>query len=374
MNIKIKEVTTNRDLRNFIKFPFKLYKNNKFWVPPIISEEMKVLQKDKNPFFEVGEAKYFLAYKNKKIVGRIAGIISDPYIEKLGKKYGRFGWIDFIDDFEVSKKLLFEIEKWMKSKGMIALQGPLGFTNFDSQGMLVEGFKEIDTVAGIYNFSYYPKYLELCNYKKDVDWIEFIIKKPSKIPEKILKIANYVEKKYGYKKLEIKNKKVMKYYGQELFKLIEMTYKDNFGVMKYTSKQVDMYIEKFISFIKMNYIAIIIDKHEKIVAFGITMPFLSKAFQKAKGHFFPFGIFHIIKAMKKNDKVEFLLVGVDPKLQGNGINSIIFKELMTIFFKNNILYGETNAELESNNKIQNQWKLFEKRQHKRRRCYIKKLA
>lgn len=374
MDIKIKEVTNNRDLRSFIKFPFRLYKGNEFWVPPIISEEMKVLRKDKNPFFEVGEAKYFLAYKNNKVVGRIAGIISNPYIEKVGKKHGRFGWIDFVDDIEVCKKLLVEVEKWTKSKGMIALQGPLGFTNFDPQGMLIEGFQKIGTLAGIYNYSYYSKYLELCNYKKQVDWIEFIIKKPIETPEKIIKIANHVENKYDYKKLEIKSKKEMRYYGRELFKLIEMTYKDNFGVMKYTDKQIDMYIEKFLSFIKNDYIAIIVDKNEKIVAFGITMPFLSKAFQKAKGHLFPFGLFHIIKAMKKNDRVEFLLIGINPKLQGNGINAIIFKEFMSIFSKNNILQCETNAELESNHKIQNQWKLFEKKQHKRRRCYIKKLV
>jgi hypothetical protein len=374
LDIKIKEVTTNRELRKFIKFPFRLYKGNEYWVPPIIVEEMKVLRKDKNPFFEIGEAKYFLAYKDNKIVGRIAGIISNTYIEKVGKNYGRFGWIDFIDDIRVCKKLLTEVEKWMKSKGMIALQGPLGFTNFDPQGMLIEGFQEIDTLAGIYNYSYYSKYIELCNYKKDIDWIEFIIKKPNTIPEKIIKIADHVKKEYGYKKLEIKSKKEMKYYGRELFKLIEMTYKYNFGVMKYSSKQIDMYIEKFLSFIRKDHIAIIVDKNGKIVAFGITMPFLSKAFQKANGHLFPFGLFYIIKAMKNNDKVELLLIGVNPKLQGKGINAIIFKELMTIFFNNNVLYAETNAEVESNHKIQNQWKLFEKRQHKKRRCYIKKLT
>ena len=249
MSIKIKEVVTKKDLRKFIKFPFELYKNNEFWVPPIISEEMKVLRKDKNPFFEIGEAKYFLAYKDNKIVGRIAGIISNPYIEKVGKLYGRFGWIDFVDDIEVCKKLLDVTEKWMRSKGMVALQGPLGFTNFDPQGMLIEGFQEIGTVAGIYNYPYYSKCIELCDYEKDVDWIEFIIANPNKIPEKILNIANHIEKKYKFKKLKIKNKKEMRFYGHELFKLIEKTYGNNFGVMKYTTKQIDMYIENFLSFI-----------------------------------------------------------------------------------------------------------------------------
>jgi GNAT superfamily N-acetyltransferase len=373
MSIVIKEVVSKRDLKKFISFPDKLYAGNKYWIPPLHSEEMNTLHKDKNPAFDFCDVKYWLAYKDGKIAGRIVGIIITQYIEKWKNKYARFGWVDFINDNNVSKALFYALETWAKEKGMAAVHGPLGFTDLDTEGMLIEGFDELGTIVTIYNYPYYPEHLERLGYKKDIDWVEFEVKVPDKLPEKIERIAAVVKKKNKLHILKANKSKDLLPYAKEIFRVINEAFEPLYGVVPLTEKQINKYIKQYFSMIRPDFVSLILDEQNKIAAFGITMPSLSKAFQKAKGKLFPFGLFHIMKALKKNDRVDLYLVAVRPNLQGKGVNSLLFNNLFNAYKSNNITKAETNPELENNIKVQAQWKFFDRRQHKRRRCYIKQL-
>ncbi len=373
MEIAIKEVASSRDMKKFISFPYKLYAGSKYWVPPLRFDEMNTLRKDKNPAFDFCEAKYWLAHKDGKIAGRIAGIINTRYIEKWKNKYARFGWIDFIDDESVSKLLLDKVENWARENGMEAIQGPLGFTDLDYEGMLIEGFEELGTLATIYNYSYYPKHLEKYGYTKDIDWVEFEIKAPKEVPEKINRIANIALERSNLRVLKVKKSKDLLPYAKDMFNVLNVAYRDIFGFVPLTDKQVDLYVKQYFGFIRPEYISIVLDKNDRVAAFAITMPSLSKALQKSNGRLFPFGFIYILKAMKKNNLIDLYLIGVLPEYQGKGVNSILIKELAKIFISKKIAKTETNVELENNYKVQAQWKFFEKRQHKRRRCYIKYL-
>ena len=370
-NIEIKEVSGRGDLKKFVKFPYKLYAGNKYWVPPLFFDEMNTLRRDKNPAFEFCESKYWLAYRNGKNVGRIAGIINKKYIEKWHNKYLRFGWIDFIDDEQVVKALLDTVENWALAKGMAAVHGPLGFTDMDYEGMLIEGFNELGTLATIYNYPYYPKYLEKFGYQKDADWVEFVVKNPQKIPEKIERIANRIKERNNLTILKVNKAKELLPYATEIFEVLNNAYKDLFGFVTLSEKQIAMYVKQYFGFIRPEYVPVVLDSKGKIAAFGITMPSLSKALQKARGRLFPLGFLYILRAMRKNDRVDLYLVAVRPDLQDKGVNAILIHEMNKTFLKEKIIEVETNPELESNLKVQAQWKLMEKRQHKRRRCYIK---
>jgi len=371
MNILIKEVKTKKELRKFVAFPYKLYKGNKYWIPPLKNDEFNILDKEKNPAFNFCDVKLWLAYENEEVVGRIAGIINYRYIEKWENKYARFGWIDFVDDENVSKALLETMEKWAKENGMEAVHGPLGFTDLDREGMLIEGFEELGTIATIYNYPYYSKHLEKYGYSKDVDWIEFEVRVPEKVPEKIERIANIVKKKYKLSALKTKSSKDLKPYTKEIFKVLNDAFEHLYGFVPLTEKQIENYIKQYIGIIPHKYISIILDESGKIAAFGITMPSLSKAFQKAKGRLLPFGSIHVLKALKHNNLVDLYLVAVRPDFQGKGINTLLFKDLIQTYIEHKIEKAETNIELENNTKVQAQWKFFDRRQHKRRRCFIK---
>jgi len=371
MDVIIKELKAKKELKQFISFPYKLYKGNKYWIPPLKKDEFDILNKKKNPAFDFCDVKLWLAYENGKVVGRIVGIINHRYIEKWENKYARFGWIDFVDDENVAKALLETVEKWAKENGMEAVHGPLGFTDLDQEGMLIEGFEELGTIATIYNYPYYSKHLEKYGYSKDVDWIEFEVKVPKKVPEKIERIANIVKKKYKLTVLKTKSSKGLKPYAKEIFKVLNDAFEPLYGVVPLTEKQIENYIKQYIGTIPHKYISIILDESGKVGAFGITMPSLSKAFQKANGRLLPFGLIHILKALKHNNLVDLYLVAVRPDLQGKGVNTLIFKELIQISIDNKIEKAETNVELENNTKVQAQWKFFDRRQHKRRRCFIK---
>lgn len=374
MQITIKEVRNRRELKKFVLFPYKLYKNNKYWVPPLRFDEMNTLDWNKNPAFDFCEAKYWLAYQNGKIVGRIAGIINHRYIEKWGQKNARFGWIDFIDDIEVLKALINKVENWAKEKGMDAVEGPLGFTDLDYEGMLIQGFEELGTMAGIYNFPYYPKLIEQLGYRKEVDWVEFEIKTPDHVPEKIQRIAQISLKRNKLRILDVRKKKDLLKYAKDMFYVLNASYDNIFGFVPLTDKQIDMYIKQYFGFIKTDYISIIIDENDKVAAFGITMPSFSRALQKCRGKLFPFGFLHLLKAMYKNDTIDLYIIGVRPDLQAKGVNAIMFNELIKIISGHNFVKAETNYELEHNTKVQAQWKFFEKRLHKKRRCYKKELS
>ncbi|MFC2134797.1 hypothetical protein ACFLTH_09285 [Bacteroidota bacterium] len=371
--VEIKSVETKKDLKEFINFPNRLYAGNKYRVPPLNFDEVNTLSKDKNAAFEFCDAKYWLAYKDGKVAGRIAGIINHKSIEIWGEKFVRFGWIDFIDDEEVSKALLNAVEDWAKENGLVAVHGPLGFTDMDYEGMLVEGFDELGTMATIYNFPYYPQHLEKLGYKKDVDWVEYEVKIPDSFPPKVERLAKLVMERYKLRMLSIKNKKELLPYAHKIFELINKGYKDLYGFVPLTPKQIDQYTKQYFDFIIPEYVPIIVDENNEAVAFGITMPSLSLALQKAKGKLFPFGVIHVLKAMKKNDLVDFYLTAVRPDYQDKGVNAIIMYEMNKIYWKYKIKKVETNPELELNTKIQAQWRFYENRQHKRRRCFIKHL-
>jgi len=375
MSIILKEVSTKRGLKQFIQFQFSLYQENKYWVPPLIFDELKTLRKDKNPAFDFCEAKYWLAYKNDKIVGRIAGIINHKYNEKWNQKSARFGWIDFIDDEQVVQKLIEQVISWAKEKGMNKIHGPLGFTDLDGEGMLIEGFDELSTFGSIYNHPYYKKHIEKLGFEKDADWIEFLVNFDPTVsgPEKVSRIADAVAERNHLHILKVKKAKEMLPYAREIFYLINDAYKDLFGFVELTDKQIDMYVKAYFGFIKPDYVPIILDSNNKIAAFGITMPSLSVAVQKSKGKLFPFGFIYILRAMKNNPNVDLYLTAVRPELQNKGVNAMLINETNKVFVRNKIRKVETNRELEDNPKIQAQWRFFENRLHKRRRCYKKSI-
>ena len=375
MSIMIKEVTTKKELRNFIRFNIDLYKNDPYHVPGLIREQLMTLSREKNPAFETGEAIYFLAYKDNKIVGRIAGLINHKSNETWNQRHARFGFVDFIDDAEVVNKLFEAVEKWAKEKNMTHLHGPLGFTDMDHEGMLIKGFDQLGTMAAIYNYPYYPTHMERIGYVKDQDWYEFKITVPKIIPEKHLRIGELVKKKYGLKVLKFKKRKEIWPYAQKIFNTLNEAYTPLYGFAKLTPKQVDYYINMYIPMLRMDMITIIIREEDDVVAgFGITLPSLSKALQKAKGRFFPFGFIHLLKALySKPELGDFYLVGVLPEYQNKGVNALLFNDLIPTYNRLGIKYAESNPELETNNSVQSQWSNFEHEHHKTRRAFIKQL-
>ncbi|NMC29788.1 MAG: GNAT family N-acetyltransferase [Pelolinea sp.] len=373
MTITIKEVTNRRLLREFVNFPFKLYRDNPYWVPTLRSDDLNTLRKDKNPAFAFCQAKYWLAYKDGKIAGRIAGIINPRYQERWGNAYARFGWIDFINDDQVSQSLLSKVEEWAQEQGMQAVHGPLGFTDMDPEAMLVEGFDEMGTLIGIYNYPYYQTHLEKTGYVKDTDWIEFEIKVPAGGVEKIKKLAEIVEERYHLHYLNAKNKKELLQYAQQLFELLEEAYQDLYGVTPLSQEQINTYIDQYLGLLSPEFIPIVLDESNKMVAFGIAMPSLSQALRKSRGRLFPFGFLHLLHALHKNNKGDLCLIAIRKDFQGKGINSMLMTSLLDVFAKMGITSVESNPELEDNIHVQAQWKHFETRQHKRRRVFIKTL-
>ncbi len=374
MSIKLKEITSKRDLKKFVNFQFELYENNKYWVPPLKKEELFLLNRDKNPAFDFCETKYWLAYKDEKIVGRIAGIINYNFNEKFNKKIMRFGWIDFINDAEVSSSLLSVVENWAKEKGMNEVHGPLGFTDMDGEGTLIEGFEEMSLLGAIYNYPYYPKLIEQNGYIKDIDWVEFQVTMTSDpVPEKISRISEIALKRNNLHLLRVKKSKELLSYAREMFYLINNAYKDLYGFVELSDKQIDMYVKQYFGFVKPEYLPIVLNDKNEMVAFGITMPSLSKAFRKANGSLFPFGFIHILKAMKNNPGLDLYLTAVRPDMQDKGVNAVLMNEINKLIIDKKITTVETNRELEDNTKVQAQWRFFEHRQHKRRRCYKKEI-
>lgn len=371
--VEIKEVKSRRDLKKFIYFPYKLYAGNKYWVPPLVLDEMNTLRQDKNPAFEYCEAKYWLALKDGEVVGRIAGIINHKYIEKWGQRNARFGWIDFIDDPKVSKALLETVEDWARKKGMTGLHGPLGFCDLDKEGMLVEGFDEMGTFTTIYNYPYYPVHLESNGYVKDVDWLEYELEVPLQLPEVIQRASQDALKRFNLRVLEAKKPKDFLPYVKGIFRLLNEAYKDLYGVVPLSDKQIELYTKQYFGFVNPHYVKIILNQNDEVVAFGIAFPSLTRAMKKTNGKLFPFGFIHVLRALKKNDIIDLCLVAVKHELQGKGVNAILMSEIHKECVKNGIVKAECNPQLESNVKVRSQWRYFNSRQHKRRRCYIKYL-
>lgn len=374
MAIEIKKVATKRELKDFIRFNYELYKNNPYSVPDLYDDMLNTFSKKKNAAFEFCEADYFLAYKDGKLVGRVAAIINRKANETWNKKEVRFGWIDFIDDIEVSKVLLETVEKWGKERGMDHIQGPLGFTDFDAEGMLIEGYDQLSTMATIYNYPYYPKHMEKLGYEKDADWVEYKIYVPDVIPEKHQRISDLIQRKYNLKiKKYTSSKAIAKDYGQAIFELMNEAYSPLYGFAPLSQGQIRQYIKMYLPIVDLRMITLITDAEDTLVGVGISMPSLSVALQKAKGKILPFGWYHLLKALflKKAKVLDLLLVAIKPEYQNKGVNALLFSDLIPVYQKMGFKYAESNPELEMNGKVQAQWEYFETEQHKKRRAYIK---
>lgn len=376
MAIIIKKVSSKKELKTFIRFNYELYKGNPYSVPDLYDDMLNTFNPKKNAAFEFCEAGYFLAYKNDRVVGRVAAIINHRANDTWQKKEVRFGWIDFIDDEEVSEALLDTVAQWGKERGMKSIVGPLGFTDMDAEGMLIDGFDQLGTMSTIYNYPYYQKHMEKLGFEKDADWVEFKMKVPEAIPEKFVRISEIILQKYKLKIKKLKRKEIKeKNYGQRIFDLINEAYAPLYGYSKMTQGQIDQYIKMYLPLIDLRMVSIIEDEEGNLIAVGISMPSLSEALQKAKGKMLPFGWYHLLKALfiKKPKILDLLLVGVKPEYQSKGVNALLFYDLIPVYQQLGFEYGESNPELEDNKKVQSQWSVFNPEQHKRRRAYRKML-
>ena len=376
MPVNIVKVENKRQLKRFINFGNELYKDNPYFVPELFADAMTTLRKDRNAAFEFCEADYFLAYRDGKIVGRIAAIINKSANEKWGQKAARFGWVDFIDDNEVVDALFGAAEAWARERGMTEIQGPLGFTDLDREGMLIEGFDRLGTMATIYNHPYYPRHMERLGYVKDADWGEFLLKVPDKKWEKAERVSAIVQKKCGLSAVHCKSRsELAKRYGTALFELVNECYSELYGYSPLTKRQIDQLIKMYLPVIDLRLISLIVDKEENLVGLGISIYSLSEALRKSKGKLFPFGWWHLAKALffKHPKRLDFLLVAVKPEYQSKGAFAMIFNELLGNYIEMGLVDVESNPELEDNKKIQTQWNEFEKEQHKRRRSFKKEL-
>ncbi len=374
MIAKIKEVNTRKELKAFVHFPNALYKNNPVYVPQIESMDLDTLTPEKNHAFEVCESKYWLAYDEKgTVVGRVAGIINRKYNEKTGKKICRFGWIDFIDDRNVSKALIDTIERYAKEKGMDTINGPMGFLEFDPAGVLVEGFDKLPTPYGKYNAPYYEKHLTELGYAKDADYVEYLIKVPEVIPDRYERMAQLVSVKNGLHQAEFHNRAELHPYLDGLFRCLNSAYAALHGFSDLSEGQCEDLKKQFLTNINVDYVSIVLDADEQVVGFGVALPSLAKAMQKAKGSLFPFGWLHMLKALKHNDTIDLLLIAIDEKYKNKGVNAMIFHKFAQGITKNGIKFIESTRELEDNTSVQNLWRYLEHDLTKRARTYIKQI-
>jgi len=377
MAVKIVEVQDDATLKKFVEFNIELYAGNPYHVPGLIEDELMTLSPKKNPAFEFCEAVYYLAYRDNRIVGRIAGIINHKANEVWDQKNARFGFVDFIDDEEVVDALFGAVERWAVAHGMEGIQGPLGFTDLDHEGLLVWGFDRLGTMATAYSFPYYMRHIERLGYVKDQDWNEFLIKMPEEIPEKHRRISEIVLQRYDLRIKKFKRTKEIWPYARRIFELWNEAYKPLYGYSPLSDKQIDYYIKMYIPMLRLEQITLILrNADDAVIGIGITLPSLSRALQKAKGRLLPFGWFHLLRALYggKKEVVDLYIMGVHPDYQNKGVNALMFYDLIPIFNKIGYKYAESNPELELNQKMQSQWDYFEREHIKTRRAYFKKIS
>ncbi len=369
MGVTVKVVETKKELKAFVRFGNRLYKGNKYYVPSMPMDDLNTFNSEKNGAYEFCDVELYLAYRDNELVGRVAAIINHKANEAWKVNQVRFGWIDFIDDIEVSSALLDAVTAFGKAHGKTQVVGPLGFTDFDPEGMLVEGFDRLSTMALIYNHPYYPEHMKKLGYYKETGWVEYRITLPEELPEKHVKFAEIIRERYNLKVRKLTKRQIKKEgYGQKLFQLINETYCVLYGYSLLSPKQIDAYVDVYLSLIDMKMLTFIENPEGELIAAGITIPSLSEALQKCNGEIFPLGWWHLLKAMflKKPDTLDMLLIGVRPDWQNKGVNSLLFVDLFTNYRKMGFKYAETNANLETNAKVQAMWTPFQKELHKRR--------
>lgn len=376
MSVVIKTVKTKKDLVSFVKFGNKFYKGHKCYVPSMPSDDLVTFDRNKNAAFEFCEAEYFLAYKNNELVGRVAAIVNHKANEAWNVRQVRFGWFDFIDDLDVSKALLDAVIVFGKSKGMNQIAGPLGFTDFDPEGMLVEGFDRMCTMALFYNHPYYPEHMKKHGYVKETGWLEYRITIPEEVPERLKKLSEVVLERYNLKLVKKTKSEVMREkYGQKIFQLINETYCNLYGFSLLSPKQIDQFVDTYLGVINMNMLTFVENENGELVGAALTMPSIASALQKCNGEIFPIGWWHILKSMywKPTDTLELLLIGVRSDYQNRGVNSVLCVDILKNCHRMGFRYAETNANLEDNLKIQAMWAPFEKEQHKKRWIFAKEI-
>ncbi len=370
--IEIRKVGNKRELKKFIRFNYELYKDCPYSVPDLY-EDMLTTFSEKNAAMEFCEADYFLAFRKEEVVGRVAAIINHRANETWHRKAVRFGWLDFIDDTAVSRALIDTVRAWGAERGMTEMEGPLGFTDFDAEGVLIEGFEELSTFVASYNYAYYSRHLEALGMQKASDWVEMKIYIPDAVPEKHKRISDIVARKYGLHVRKLKNKREVMRSGvaHEVFRLINEAYTPLFGFSRMTERQIDQYVRSYIPLLDLRMLTLVENEQNELVAVGLSMPSIARALQKAKGKLFPFGWWHLLKALfwKRAKVLELLLVAVRPDYQNKGINALLFTDLIPIYQQMGFEYAESNLEMETNERVQSQWQYFKVEQHKKRRCY-----
>jgi hypothetical protein len=370
MGIEIREVLDHSDRKKFVNFQFGIYKGNHYWVPPMKADEMHSIDPAKNPAWAFCKARFWLAFKDGKCVGRIGAIINSKYNEKTGMQIGRISRPEFIDDKEVSKALFDTAEKWLKLQGMTMVQGPLGFTNLDTQGLLIEGFDHLQSVASVYHLPYYREHFENSGYEKEIDWLEFRLTMAG-IPEKAAKLADLIRQRYNLKILTFSRSKDLIPFAPKIFKLLNKAFEELFSVVAFDDEMIGYYTDKYFKLMNPEFVKLIETNEGELAGFIIGVPSLSKAMQKANGSMFPFGFLHLLRAMKHPDEMDIFLTGVDPKMQGTGVPALLISELQKTILKHKIPFVETTGIFETNHKAIQHWKNYDHIQHKRRRCFKK---
>ncbi len=371
--IRIEEVKDKKGFNQFLKFPYKLFKDDKMWVPSLIMDEKTTFNKKKNPALEFCDHKIFLAYRGEELVGRIVGILNNKANEIWNQKRMRFGWFDYIDDVEVTDILLKAVEAWSKEKGMDEVVGPMGFTDMDKEGMMVEGFDVNCPIACYYNPSYYSPLIEKLGYVKEVDWVQYEIPANQPVPEKLSKINNLIKAKYNLKIVEgLSKKEIVNQYGKKIFHVVNKSFAGLFGYVPLNDRQIDFYISQYFSFIEPRLVCFIVDEKDDVVAFGVSMPSLSDALRKSKGKLFPFGWYHLLKALKNYSYIDLYINGVDPDWQNKGVHSLYYVEMNKRYIELGAKMAIANPQLESNQASQI-WEKYESRIAIRRRAYIKQI-
>ena len=373
MSVEIKEVKTKSDIKKFVEFQFTLYKGDKFWVPPIKSDEIKLLMPEKNPAFEFCDTKFFLALKSGKVVGRVGAIINHPYNEKVNEKLVRISRIEFVDDEEVFDSLIEAVVKFGKENGMTKIHGPLGFTNLDTQGLLVEGFEFLPSIGSTYHKIYYKKHFERLGFKKEIDWIEFRLTLVEQAIKKAKRGAELLKKRYGFKVIRFSSRKEMKQYSYKIFDILNDAFRDLPFVIPFNEKLAKFYIDKYFNILNHNFVRVVFDKDEKLIGFVVGLPSLSEAMQKANGKLFPFGFWYILKALKNPKTIDLLLTGVAKEYHNSGVAVLLFADLQEQMLKMGIKTMETTGIFETNGSAISNWKNYDHIQHKRRRCFIKEI-
>ncbi len=373
-NIEIRPVApVKSELRRYVQFCIDLYAGNSCYVPPLVFDEINTFIPDKNPAFDYCRSQSFMAYRDGVPVGRITAIVNTAANKKFGKKDVRFGWVDFIDDEAVVDALFKAVEEWGRRQGMTRIVGPMGFSDMDPEGMLIEGFDEMGTMATIYNYPYYKQHMERLGFQKEADWVEYRMTVPDKVPDKYMRVADIVRRRFELETPKYTSrKKLKKDYGTAIFNLINEAYANLYGFVELTPRQVEYYVDMYLGLLRLEDVCVITDKNKELVGFGISIPSLSKALRACDGKLFPTGWYHLLRAIRgHSDVVDLMLVAIKPEYQGKGVNALLFSVLLPNYIANGYKFAESNVELEGNENVQKQWEYFERRQHRRRRAWGK---